>query len=1168
MSPRKCLLTLSMILPCCGVESVRASQAEGGGQDSGPALELFEKKIRPVLIEKCMACHGEKQAMAGLRLDSRGGWEEGGFSGAAIIPGDPDQSPLIRAIRHDGPRTPMPLGGAPLDSGTIDAFEQWVRMGALDPRDAPAAAPKAEKSWAETYQERSRWWSLQPVKRPPVPKVDFEGWSEQPVDRFVLAKLEAKGLEPASPADRPMLLRRLSYTLTGLPPAPDETADFVNDKDPGAYSRVVDRLLDSPHFGERWARHWMDVVRYTDTYGYEWDIPAKGSWRYRDYLIRALNKDVPFDQLVREQIAGDLLSRPRIDPSEQINESLIGPMFYQMGEKRHGDSLKFNGIHQEALDNKIDAFSKAFQAMTVACARCHDHKLDAISQRDYYGLAGVFMSSRWVANTLDTKERNRKTLEELPRLKAKLRQALPGWWLEEAEEIPRYLLAAQARIDEDPSAAGLTRGLEPERLGAWEKAVRFESEEEPTTEETPADVVEAAEAEEGPNLADVLYPWMRIHQSIKEGTSLGTSWMKLAEEYDRTQRERSESNARDFSVVADFRKGPPEGWSLDGVGLRHGWVSNGDLAVALEGSSAVEMLLPAGLFTHSLSPRLNGALRTPLLNFSGHSYISMEVSGGDYSSHRLVVDNAFLTERQVYLKNRQPEWVRLSTTADHKKNRAQTTREKETLRVYVELATKTSNPNFPSRVGLGCTKEQVKVDGCGSEDPRSWFGITRAILHEKDESPADELTRFRSLFGGEPPADPAGLASRYGGWLRASLEAWADDHADEDDVRLINWMLEKKLLPNSIDNRESIRELVAAYRSAEAQLAEPQSVNGMADLDSGRDYRVNLRGVYEDLGDPAPRGHVEVLSAQTNGSGPKGSGRLELAELVASPKNPLTARVFVNRVWHWVFGTGIVTTPNDFGHLGDPPSHPQLLEFLADEFVQKGWSVKQLVRRLVMTQTFRQSGQVSPQALEVDPSNRLLHHYPLRRLDAESIRDSLLAVSGRLDRPLYGPPINPYRSSEDATKRLFSGPLDGDGRRSIYLKITIMKPPKFLATFNQPKPKIPIGRRDVTNVPAQALALLNDPFVAGQAEFWAKRLTAISHHSPGERLSLMFQQAFSRRPGTEDLVRWTHAVNDLAQLHASDPGLRPDSSGIMKSVAVWKDTAHAMFNAKEFIYVR
>ena len=237
---------------------------------------------------------------------------------------------------------------------------------------------------------------------------------------------------------------------------------------------------------------------------------AKGSWRYRDYLIRALNKDVPFDQLVREQIAGDLLSRPRIDPSEQINESLIGPMFYQMGEKRHGDSLKFNGIHQEALDNKIDAFSKAFQAMTVACARCHDHKLDAISQRDYYGLAGVFMSSRWVANTLDTKERNRKTLEELPRLKAKLRQALPGWWLEEAEEIPRYLLAAQARIDEDPSAAGLTRGLEPERLGAWEKAVRFESEEEPTTEETPADVVEAAEAEEGPNLADVLYPWMRI----------------------------------------------------------------------------------------------------------------------------------------------------------------------------------------------------------------------------------------------------------------------------------------------------------------------------------------------------------------------------------------------------------------------------------------------------------------------------------------------------------------------------------------------------------------------------------------------------------------------------------------------------------------------------------
>ena len=340
------------------------------------------------------------------------------------------------------------------------------------------------------------------------------------------------------------------------------------------------------------------------------------------------------------------------------------------------------------------------------------------------------------------------------------------------------------------------------------------------------------------------------------------------------------------------------------------------------------------------------------------------------------------------------------------------------------------------------------------------------------------MSRFDPLFSGDPPSSLTAAATQYGRWLTASLEDWSNDRADEDDVLLINWMLHRKLLPNSLEDRAPVRDLVASYRTVEKRLLEPQTINGMVDLDPGRDYRVNIRGVYEDLGDPVPRGHVRVLRAADDGR-PGGSGRLELANLVASPENPLTARVFVNRVWQWVFGSGIVSTPNDFGHLGDQPTHPQLLDHLADDFVRNGWSVKQLIRTLVLSETFRQSGQASARALDADPSNRLWHHMPLRRLDAESIRDSLLAVSGRLDRSLFGEPINPFRKMEDATKRLFSGPLDGDGRRSIYLKMTVMEPSKLLATFNQPKPKIPTGRRDVTNVPAQALALLNNPFVAG-----------------------------------------------------------------------------------------
>ena len=1160
---------------------------ERNDADLSPAdLEFFEKRIRPVLADRCVSCHSDAQAMAGLRLDSRGGWQEGGQSGPAIIPGDPAQSPLIKAIRHDGSQTPMPLGGAKLADHVIDAFEQWIRRGAPDPRGAPAAEPTVDKSWDEVYQDRSRWWSLQPVKRPAVPPVKNKEWSDHSLDRFILAQLEENGLEPAPRADRNTLLRRLSFVLTGLPPSAGQVKAFVEDSEAGAYERAVDRLLASSHFGERWARHWMDVVRYTDTYGYEWDIPAKGAWRFRDYLIRSLNDDIGFDQLVREQIAGDLLEHPRINSSEQINESLIGTMFYQLGENRHGDSVVFNGIFQEALDNKIDAFSKAFQAMTVACARCHDHKLDAIAQTDYYALGGVFVSSRWVTNTIDTPDRNRKVLDELSALKGKLKEPLAGLWLEAAHDIPRYLLAAQARIDEKEMAPQLAEGLKPKRLEAWEKALRFEPDEEESkdTEEKKAAEEQDSEAAEeetppGPTLEDVLFSWLQLHQSAAQDGGLDTTWSKLAQDYRTAQRERVESNAQNFSPLADFRQRLPEGWSTDGVGLQDGPVSSGDFTVALKGEAAVGMLLPAGLFTHALSPRLNGALRSPFLNSAEKPFLALEVSGGDYSTRRLLADNAFLTEREWgYLDDDELHWVCHTTNGSDKSARPRTDVELAELRPHVELTTKSLNPYFPPRVGLGgCDEENVRKDNCGAEDPNSWFGVTQAFLVNKGEvtnygatfscveSPADELQRFESLFSGDAPSDLEEVASRYGLWLRASLEAWARDQAGEDDVRLINWMLKHELLPNNIQEQESIRELVSAYRQVEARLLEPQTVNGMADLDSGRDYPVNLRGVYEDLGEHVPRGHVQVLRA--NHKGPtSASGRLELAELVASADNPLTARVFVNRLWHWVFGSGVVRTPNDFGHLGDQPSHPQMLDYLADEFVQNGWSVKQLVRSLVLSQTFQQSGQAQARALEVDPHNRLLHHMGLRRLDAESIRDSLLAVSGRLDRKLYGRPINPYRSSEDPTKRLFSGPLDGQGRRSIYLKMTIMEPPRFLATFNLPDPKIPTGRRDITNVPSQALALLNDPFVAEQAQVWARSLIEAGHGTPEPRLREMFQRALGREPESEELARWVKAVQEIADLYGKEAG--KEELPLMQSAQVWADAAHALFNSKEFIYVR
>jgi hypothetical protein len=324
------------------------------------------------------------------------------------------------------------------------------------------------------------------------------------------------------------------------------------------------------------------------------------------------------------------------------------------------------------------------------------------------------------------------------------------------------------------------------------------------------------------------------------------------------------------------------------------------------------------------------------------------------------------------------------------------------------------------------------------------------------------------------------------------------------------------------------------------------------------DYRLNIRGDVNREGEAIRRRFLEVFGEAKVGAS-SGSGRLELADHLASSANPQTARVYVNRVWHWVFGAGIVATPSDFGKLGGRPSHPELLDWLAIEFVKEGWSTKKLVRRLVLSRTFRQSGVVREKALDDDPDNRLLHHYPTRRLEAEAIRDSLLAVSGRLDPQLHGPPINPPRYLEDPSKRLYSGPVDSHGRRSIYMKMSIMDPPKFLVGFNFPDLKLPTGRRDVTNVPAQALALLNDPLVVELAEHWGKRVVVDDSGSPQERVRRMFVRATGRGPDTREINRWTTAVRGFSESSADD---------IMKQEQAWSELAHVFFNMKEFIYYR
>jgi hypothetical protein len=526
-------------------------------------LAFFESKIRPLLHARCIECHGAELQEGQLRLDSRSGWEKGGESGPAIVPEHPELSLLIKAIEYTNKDLQMPPE-EPLSADERALLVEWVQQGAFDPRQNAGAATQPESGdWAAEFQKRLDWWSLKPLANPAPPDVNDERWASNPIDRFIHAGLEAANLQPAPVAEPEVLLRRLSLVLTGLPPTAAMREKFLNQCQQdasAAYAALVEELLESPHFGERFARHWMDAVRYTDTYGYEWDVPAKGAHEYRDYLIRAFNGDVGYDTFLREQLAGDLIDPPRVNTELGINESIIGPMFYHMGEHRHGSSLAYNGVHQEMVNNKIDAFSKVFLATTVACAKCHNHKLEAVSQRDFYALGATFISPRWVSRPADAPGKNDAAIVRLKELRDSIREEVTRQWK--------------------------TVELQPI---AWQ---------------TPLEAADLAQ----PPLDDIAYPLFKLFKS--EGDA-GAAWGALATEWAATRAAREKANEA-FQVLADFSEPKlPDGWVSDGDGFAHGWVADSTPLIALDGDQVISRLLPRGYHTHALSSRLPGALRMP-----------------------------------------------------------------------------------------------------------------------------------------------------------------------------------------------------------------------------------------------------------------------------------------------------------------------------------------------------------------------------------------------------------------------------------------------------------------------------------------------------------------------------------------------------------------------------
>ncbi|MGL6095645.1 MAG: DUF1553 domain-containing protein [Fimbriiglobus sp.] len=864
-------------------------------------VEFFEKKIRPAMIEHCYKCHSAdavkaKKLKGGLLLDTRAAMLAGGDSGPALVPKKPAASLLIKSLKYDGDLKMPPKGELP--AAVIADFEKWVAMGA----PAPDAGKTAEKKVGMDLAAGRKFWAYRPPVAPTPPAVKQKSWPAGPIDRFILAKLEAKKLAPAPDADRVTLVRRVYFDLTGLPPTPEQIDAFVSDTDPAGYEKLVDRLLASPAYGERWGRHWLDLARYAESVTLR-GLVYKEAWRYRDYVIDSFHRDVPYDRFVKEQIAGDLL--PADGPAEKARQ-IVATTYLQLGNSNLEEQDKTQ-LRMDVVDEQLDVITKGLLAQTVTCARCHDHKFDPIPTKDYYALAGIL--------------RNVKTLE----------MANVAKWVEVPLPVP---------ADEDKRIAAHTAAVVALRDRI--KAMRGKK---PAKE--PAGVL-----------------------AVKDIPGI---------------------------VVDDDAAMKVGGWTAStasksyiGAGYSHDDnAGKGDKTITFDPD------LPAtGRYEVRLaySPGNGRAKNAPVTVFSADGELDIPVD----MTPPPPIDG---------------RWLSLGTF-----------RFEKTGQSFV-------------RVGTEDTKGHVTAD---------------AVVF----LPADGAVKVE-----EKPAETGSLAA-----LEAELA---------------------KLLANS-----------PRRPMAMSVIEEPK----VADL------KIHVRGSVHNLGEPAPRGFLQVATVGPAPKLPKNqSGRAELAEWIASKDNPLTARVFANRAWHWLFGSGIVRTVDNFGTTGEAPSHPELLDYLATKFVADGWSAKKLVREIVLSRTYRQSSAATSKAVAADPENRLFGRADRRRLDAECIRDGMLAVSGKLTDERGGITFPPTLAADYGYKSPYAG-------RSVYVPLFRNAIPDLFEVFDFADPSTTTGKRSTSTVSPQALFLMNSPFVIAQARAAAARLLAEPLPDDAARVARAYRLALGRPP--------------------------------------------------------
>ncbi len=977
-----------------------------------PDVVDFNYHIRPILSNNCYVCHGPdiSSREAGLRLDTYEGATALLESGsAAIIPGKSGKSHLIQRITSEDPELhmPPPNQNKQLSPYEVALLEKWIEQGA----------------------EYKPHWAFIPPQKPTIPVGKKIADTGNEIDAFVQQQLSEKGLSMAPESNRMSLLRRLSFVLTGLPPTPAELQFFVTDSSADAYEKQVDRLLASPHFGERWARHWMDVVRYAESRGHEFDYPVLGAWRYRDYLIRAFNADVPYDQFVREHLAGDMIQNPRLHPEKGFNESVYGTAFYTLGEGKHSP-VDIRKEESDIIDNMIDVTSKTFQGLTVSCAKCHDHKFDPIPTKDYYSLYGIFESSRVTAHPADMTAASLRGIDSLRQLKQAIRRTL-------AKNMPQSIAQPVRQFEHAPV------------LGI-------------------------------PLRADC------------------------------------------HKVLGDFREGQWPGWYSDGIAFG-GKPVMGD-PVFDESGSRLLRFEPGKASSKQLALNLPGALRSPNFIIEFDSLIVR--AAGEGSVIRVVVDNFQLIQWPIHGYLRQelddPKMREYHFhLADLKGEKA-----------YVEFL---PGRHFPHK------GEAIQSRNLFRQPEDAWVEVEYAIVFD------DTVPDMRSRI--VPATDPI-----------AAMQAWKARKATAAQVALLNQLLQKGELKAQTG---ATQELIRSYRKlADKPLFNREFILGMTEGD-GVNSPVFIRGNHLQVSEePVKRRFFAALPEVDVSFEGVGSKREELAEGMLHPQNPLTSRVMVNRIWHHLYGRGIVETVDNFGAQGTLPTHPELLDYLAIRFQEEGWSMKKMMRLMVLSATFRQSTQVDSAASATDPLNHLIHHYPVRRLEGEAIRDAILATSDCLDPTMMGESVPVYLTQfmKGRGRPWLSGPLDGDGRRSIYTSILRNFLPPMMLVFDMPAPFSAFGKRNVSNVPAQSLTLMNDPFVIEQAGYWAQSVLETAAN-PEDRIEAIYLRALSRRPSAEEVAE------GMTFLKMQAASYECEGEEALNEVQIWQDYCHALFNAKEFIHL-